>query len=164
MPPGWKHESIPFPLEFAPALAHTGTEELRFPPGFLKPGAPDAWSYAFVWRLDDRAELDATALASELAVYFRGLLAAVDGDKHRLDPAEITVTAKASAGEFALTAHVIDTFHDAAPVDLVGVATRQACARGALWAFVLGPAASPIRAQLAEAAALARCDQQPLLP
>jgi hypothetical protein len=36
-PAGWRTETIPFPLEFAPSIAHAGVEELRFPPGFLDP-------------------------------------------------------------------------------------------------------------------------------
>ena len=49
IPDGWRGETIPFPLGFAPELAYQGVEELRFPPGFLDPGASHFWSYAFVW-------------------------------------------------------------------------------------------------------------------
>jgi len=147
---------IPFPLDFAPTLAHRGLEELRFPPGFVTAGAANHWSYAFVWRLDDPAGLDPAALAGELTTYFRGLLAAVDGDKHRLDPTQIVVTA---TPDLAITARVIDTFGDAAPVVLVGTARRTPCGRGALWTFVLAPTASPIRSTLDELAAHATCGQ-----
>src|SRR5689334_4549959 len=58
LPAKWRAEVIPFPLEFAPALAHRGFEELRFPPGFFDPSAGDYWSYTFVWRSEDAAELD----------------------------------------------------------------------------------------------------------
>ena len=159
VPAGWKHEVIPFPLDFAPDLPHRGLEELRFPPGFLTAGAANHWSYAFAWRLDDAAQLEPNALASELVVYFRGLLAAVDGDKHRLDPAQIRVTAPP---QLELSAHLIDTFGDASPVDLVGTARRVACGGGALWTFVLAPASSPIRRQLDELAARAACGQPPV--
>jgi len=159
VPDGWKHELIPFPLEFAPALGHTGVEELRFPPGFLQAGAPNQWSYVFAWRLHDPAAMNAGALGDALAIYFRGLLGAVDGDKHRLDPAKITATATAQGDRFELTAHVIDTFHGAEPVDLVGTARRTACDGGALWTFVLAPPASPIRPQLDAVAAAATCGQ-----
>jgi hypothetical protein len=158
IPAGWKHEVIPFPLEFAPSLAHRGVEELRFPPGFLDAGA-NHWSYAFAWRLDDAAALTAEQLGDELVTYFRGLLAAVDGDKHRLDPAQITATAAVSGDGFELRAHVIDTFRDATPIDLVGAAHRMPCGDGALWTFVLAPQGSPLRDTLDELVALARCDQ-----
>jgi len=161
VPDGWKHETISFPLDFAPALAHRGLEELRFTPGFLDEGAASRWSYTFVWRLDDAATLDAAQLGDELAVYFRGLLAAVDGDKHRLDPGKITVVAKPDGDRFALTAHVIDTFRSAGPVDLVGTARRTSCGTGSLWTFVLAPPGSPVRAELETLAAEAHCDQEP---
>ncbi len=160
VPDGWKHEVIPFPLDFAPALGHRGVEELRFPPGFLDDGAPNQWSYVFVWRLDDPAMMDAATLGTALTTYFRGLLGAIDGDKHRLDPTQITATAVPHGNDFALTAHVIDTFHAAGPVDLVGSARRVACGHGAVWTFVLAPAGSPIRAQLDELAVLAACGQR----
>jgi len=157
IPAGWKHEVIPFPLEFAPNVRHRGLEELRFPPDFLKAGAANYWSYAFVWRLDDPAQLDPTMLAIELAVYFRGLLVAVDGDRHRINPAEVTVDA---TPDFELRIHVIDTFNAAAPADLVGTAHRTPCGAGALWTFVLAPKGSPLRHELEALVAQAGCGQQ----
>jgi len=145
LPAGWKDEVIPFPLEFAPQLAHRGVEELRFAPGFLDDKAAARWSYAFAWRLEDPAVLDAPALEAELTAYFRGILGAVDGDKHRLEPAQITVKV---APDLAITAHLIDTFHDAAPVEVTGKARRIACGGGAVWTFVLAPAESPVRSEL----------------
>jgi hypothetical protein len=49
-PEGWRTETIPFPLEFAPELDYEGLEELRFAPGMFKEGSADFWSYAFVTR------------------------------------------------------------------------------------------------------------------
>lgn len=159
VPDGWKHELFQFPLDFAPTLPHRGLEEVRFPPGFLTAGAVNHWSYAFVWRLDDPAQLDPATLATELQSYFRGLLTSVDGDKHRLDPTQVTVTGAPAPGGLAITAHLIDTFGDATSVDLVGTAKRISCGNGALWTFVLAPATSPIRPALDELAASATCDQ-----
>ncbi len=159
VPAGWKREVIPFPLEFAPTLKHRGVEELRFPPGMFDPAAPGYWSYAFAWRLDDPAALDAGALATELTAYFRGLVGAVDA-KHRigsLDP--VTVTATADGDRFALTAHVIDAFRTFGPVDLVGWARRTPCGDGALWVIVLARAESHVRPRLDALAARARCGQ-----
>jgi hypothetical protein len=162
VPDGWKHELFRFPLDFAPTLPHRGLEEVRFPPGFLTAGAVNHWAYAFVWRLDDPAQLEPATLATELATYFRGLLTSVDGDKHRLDPTQITVTATtdgATTDGIALSAHLFDTFGDATPFDLVGTAKRTACGHGSLWTFVLAPPASPIRPALDELAATATCGQ-----
>jgi hypothetical protein len=83
VPAGWKSETIPFPLEFAPALAHRGVEELRFAPGMFDPAAPGYWSYAFVWWLEDQAPQDAASLAAELTEYFRGLLTSVAAQRAR---------------------------------------------------------------------------------
>jgi hypothetical protein len=38
-PPGWKSETIPFPLDFAPDIPHRGVEEVRFEPRFFDPAA-----------------------------------------------------------------------------------------------------------------------------
>jgi hypothetical protein len=86
VPAGWKHETIPFPLDFAPELTYHGIEELRFMPGFFKPTAPDFWSYAFVWWLADAPALDPGTLSSTLSQYFRGLATAVGKDKYSFDP------------------------------------------------------------------------------
>jgi hypothetical protein len=162
IPTGWKHELIPFPLEFAPDIHHRGAEELRFPPGFLDVGAPGRWSYAFVWRCDDAAELDAASLAAELTAYFRGLLVAVDGDKHRFDADAITVAAAPGPdSSFAISAHIIDAFRDASAIELGGTARRTACGGGSVWAFVLAPQTSTVRSQLDELAHQATCGQAP---
>ena len=76
-PAGWKSETLPFPLDFAPDLPHRGVEELRFAPGMFDATAPGYWSYAFVWWLEDREPQDAAAFSRELTDYFRGLLVLV---------------------------------------------------------------------------------------
>ena len=43
VPTGFRGETIPFPLDFAPGLAHKGVEELRFAPGFVDPAAAGYW-------------------------------------------------------------------------------------------------------------------------
>jgi hypothetical protein len=71
IPDGWRGETIPFPLEFAPTLAYRGVEELRFPPGFLDPGSTHFFSYAFAWVIDPPLP-DASALERDLSTYFGG--------------------------------------------------------------------------------------------
>jgi len=160
IPAGWKSETIPFPLDFAPSLSHRGVEELRFPPGMFDPAAPGYWSYVFAWRLDDPAALDAAALGGELTAYFRGLIRAVDSTL-AVDP--VTVTATAEEDRFALTAHVIDAFKTKQPVDLVGWARRTPCGGGArekvLWVIVLARADAGVRGELDRLANAARCGQ-----
>lgn len=171
VPPAWRSETIPFPLDFAPALAHKGVEELRFPPGFLKPGAHDYWAYAFVWRLTDGAKLDGMAMGAELTTYFRGLIASVD-EKHQVTtPDQITATAidvehvTEGPGDIllALRVHLFDAFNTGAPVDLEGSAKRVDCpGGGSLWTFALARPDGDMRAAVEELAASATCTQHAL--
>ena len=163
VPEGFRSETLPFPLEFAPGVTHHGVEELRFAPGFFDPAAPGYWAYAFAWRTTDPAELDATALGAELTAYFRGLITAVDDTTTIIDRQAIVAHAEAAGPRFTLTAHVFDAFKTKLPLDLVGWAERHACGRGAVWRFVLAPADSSLRPQLEALAAEAACDQ-PLPP
>jgi len=159
VPAGFRGETIPFPLDFAPGLAHRGVEELRFAPGFFDPAAAGYWSYAFVWRTEDAAAMDARTVGAELTLYFRGLIAAVDQAKQIADRDAIVVTAAARGARVALAAHVFDAFKTKQPLDLVGWAERRPCGSGALWSFVLAPAASALRPQLEALVADAACDQ-----
>jgi hypothetical protein len=158
-PAGYRSETIAFPLEFAPQLGHQGFEELRFAPGFFDPAAPGYWSYAFVWRTTDPAELDAAALGGELTAYFRGLIDAVDEAKAIPDHGAIAVRATAAGARFTLAAHVFDAFKTKQPLDLIGWAERRACGPGALWRFVLAPASSGLRPELERLAGEAACAQ-----
>jgi hypothetical protein len=158
VPAGWRTEVIPFPLDFAPTVEHQGQEVLRFPPGFLDPASGDYWSYAFVWRTEDPAELGGAALGTELTAYFRGLIAAVDQKQRIQARDEIVARAEPDgAGRFRLTVHAFDAFKTAAPIDLTGWAQRRPCRAGALWMFVLAPEKTAIRAQLDELARGASC-------
>lgn len=158
IPPGWRAEVIPFPLEFSPWIAHRGREVLRFPPGFFDPAAGDYWSYAFIWRTEDPARMDATTLGAELTAYFSGLIAAVDRQQRVRARDDIAARATPDGpNRFRLAAHVFDAFKTAAPLDLTGWAARRPCRAGALWVFVLAPAATTIRQELEELARAARC-------
>jgi len=159
VPEGFRGETIPFPLEFAPSVSHKGVEELRFAPGFFEPGAAGYWSYTFVWRTEDPAAMDAAAVGAELTAYFRGLIDAVDQTRQITDRDAIAVHATPAGVRLALTAHVFDAFRTQQPLDLVGWAQRGVCGTGALWRFVLAPAASALRSQLEGLAAAAACDQ-----
>ncbi len=159
VPAGWRSEVIPFPLEFAPGLAHRGVEEIRFPPGFFDPHSGDRWSYVFAWRLDDPAVLAPDALAAELTTYFKGLIAAVDSEHRVTAPDQIAV---AVGPDLAIKAHVFDAFKTAEPIDLVGSAERRPCGGGALWVIALAPATTTIRTQLTDLAHAAACGQPPV--
>ena len=164
LPAGWRDEVIPFPLDFAPTIQHTGIEILRFPKGFFDPASPEYWSYAFIWRTTDAALLDEKQLADELTLYFRGLIAAVDDKQQRIkdrDAIVAKVTKEGDEPRFTIEAHVFDAFKTAQPVHLVGWAQRETCPRGALWVFVLAPEKTSIRTELDELARAASCDISP---
>lgn len=135
VPAGWRKETIPFPLEFAPDLPHKGVEELRFGPGFLHPKEPDFWSYDFVWRLDDDSTVDEKTLADELTRYFRGLNMAVGGKRYSFDPgrfkAEVSsLPARERAGSFRGRVESYDAFATGKPIVLNVEARREACPDG----------------------------------
>ncbi len=127
-PQGWREETIPFPLEFAPDLPYQGVEELRFSPGMFKPDQGGYWSYAFVWWLDGRPALDAAELSSSLKRYFTGLCTAVAKDKgHPIDPARFAASVHALAAArkqdhavaaFAGTVDAYDAFVTGKPIVL----------------------------------------------
>jgi hypothetical protein len=127
---GWRKETIPFPLEFAPDIDHTGVEELRFAPGFFDPAAPGYWTYAFVWVVTDDGDLTMAALSAELLAYFRGLTAAVARGKTGLpplDPARIQVRVGEDGRGSATT---FDAFGDGRQVDLELTVRVMPCGTG----------------------------------
>jgi hypothetical protein len=93
-PEGWRTETIPFPIEFAPALPYKGLEELRFSPGMFKPGSEDFWTYAFVFWLEGEVPLTAARLDSDLKTYLEGLSRAVEEKNAKFDPKAADVTAR----------------------------------------------------------------------
>jgi hypothetical protein len=123
VPAGWRSETIPFPLDFAPALPYRGVEELRFAPGFFKPEAPDFWSYAFVWWLEGEPDLSPAVLSRDLKAYFVGLAEAVAKGKFDTQPAEMRADVRAGPATargagFTGTARVFDAFKARRLLDL----------------------------------------------
>lgn len=168
VPAGWRKETIPFPLEFAPDLPHKGVEELRFGPGFSRPKEPDFWSYDFVWRLDDDAPVDEKTLADELTRYFRGLNMAVGGKKYGFDAARfkatisgVPATAGTTSAAFRGRVESYDAFATGKPIVLNVEARRETCPDGRrrYVAFAISPQArdAAVWAPLREESAAFRC-------
>lgn len=113
IPEGWRTETIPFPLEFAPGLPYRGVEELRFPNAFLTPEADWYFSYAFVWHVAAPGVASTDALESDLVAYFRGLAVAVGGAE-RADiagyPFAADLSGDVATGTVAGTAAAFDAF------------------------------------------------------
>ncbi len=132
-PANWRSERIPFPLEFAPELKYIGHEDLRFAPGMFDAKAATYFSYVFLWWIDDRAALSASALEADLAHYFRGLMSSVSKSKKiTVDIAQVrsklaNVSPKPPyAAQYAGTASTPDAFGDGKVVALnVEIAERR---------------------------------------
>ena len=125
VPEGWKSETIPFPLDFAPDVHHTGVEELRFSPGFANPDAPDNWTYAFAWILDDAATFSEATLAQEPTAYFKGLSIAVGSKRFAFAPAHFAAhfharpaASDSKVREYTGTVKTYDCFRTGKPITL----------------------------------------------
>lgn len=130
VPADWRTETIPFPLEFAPALPYRGVEELRFPKPFLDPESEWYFSYAFVWHVAAPGPADAAALEGDLTAYFRGLAIAVGG----VERADIAAHPFAAELEGDLAAGTVngrvvafDAFKTQRPVTLQFHVRRVSC-------------------------------------
>ncbi len=73
----WRSEVIEFPLEFAPSLQFLGTEYVRFSPGWGEQDAPDYFSYAFLWVLEQDIMLSSKKIETYMEKYFNGLMTTV---------------------------------------------------------------------------------------
>jgi hypothetical protein len=127
---GWRAETIPFPLEFAPDIARTGVEELRFAPGFFQPDAPGYWTYAFAWVVTDQRPVDPATLAGELTAYFRGLTRAVAADKKDLPPLDLARIEVRLGPDGRGSVHTFDAFGDGRAVDLEIAVSVLPCGAG----------------------------------
>jgi hypothetical protein len=138
VPAGWGHETIPFPLGFAPQLPYRGVEELRFAPGWSKPEEPGYWSYVFVWWLTEKPALDAATLEASLTTYFRGLSEAVGGEKYRIDPNQFRAEL-AGDGASGLTGKIfsMDAFATGLPITLNVVIESRECVKAKRHAVIL---------------------------
>ncbi len=134
LPDGWRSETIPFPLSFAPSLPYTGVEELRFAPGMFVQGAEDFWSYVFCWWVPEGTPLDSKLLEADLATYFAGLTATVERAEHFTaeNPSYAIELAPVRTGlglprRWTGTAAVFDAFASRAQIALRVVVEAEAC-------------------------------------
>lgn len=73
-PAGWGVERFLIPIDFAPQISYKGVEDIRFAPGWGDSKSNEYWSYAFLWYLDDRPEINARVIESNLKAYYNGLV------------------------------------------------------------------------------------------
>jgi hypothetical protein len=139
-PDGWKKETIPFPLEFAPALSYKGVEELRFAPKFFDPSADTYFSYSFAWVLDGSPNLNSEKLSKDLATYFQGLSRAVKPARHNDNAHKAKVT-KFHAGSpyFRGEVTTVDAFGDGRALTLHVEGEVSQCASRTVVLLTLSP-------------------------
>lgn len=81
-PAGWGTERFPLPPDFAPDIRYTGVEDLRFAPGWGDTASAEHWSYAFLWWLNGKPEVNADILRRYLQAYYTGLVGRNIGPRH----------------------------------------------------------------------------------
>jgi hypothetical protein len=125
-PEGWRSETIPFPLEFAPELAYRGVEELRFAPKFFDASSPTYFTYSFVWLLEDGPAFGAAPLAHDLDVYFTGLARAVAPSKFEPKAHDARLEQQKD-GTYRGVVHTVDAFGDGRALTLAVVGEAVTC-------------------------------------
>lgn len=162
VPAGWRSETIPFPLEFAPDIPHRGVEELRFAPGFFDPAAPGYWTYAFAWVVTGEHPLDNATLARELTAYFRGLTAAVAAGKKDLPAPDLARIAARLGPDGQGAVHTFDAFGDGRAIDLDVAVAVLPCGTGkAVLVTAVRRGQSPLSPSVEEVVGAFRCPPLP---
>jgi hypothetical protein len=113
---GWSKETFPLPPDFAPKLPK-GTESLRFPPGWRKPGDEGFWSYAFVMWIEESTPTK-RRIEGLLETYYNGLLTMFAQAKKKdisSFPVRITVTRK-GRGKYEAHMLAMDAFATFKPI------------------------------------------------
>jgi len=116
VPKGWQTEQFALPPDFAKQLSFKGVEDLRFFPGWGDPNSEEHWSYAFLWALDGKPDIDARLLQDNLKILYTGLIrrniVPRKIPKEKLFPVEVNIqVVKTTAGDiktFAGTVHMLD--------------------------------------------------------
>ena len=72
---GWTIERFEIPISFAPDIPYSGVEDIRFAKGWGDAKSGEYWTYAFLWYLNGKPEINERALEKNLMEYYNGLLA-----------------------------------------------------------------------------------------
>lgn len=157
-PAGWRAETIPFPLGFAPTLPYRGVEELRFGPRFFDPSSPTYFTYAFAFVVEGAPDFSPEVLAADLRTYFTGLASAVTGapSEPALHRAAIV---RGDDGELHGAVQTIDAFGDRRRLDLHLEAESRVCGQRRVLLASLSPhpPASPVWQELRAVRRAFRC-------
>lgn len=74
IPKGWTIERFSLPPDFAPQMSFKGIEDLRFTPGWGDSTSEQYWSYAYLWWLNGKPQVDTLSLQTNLRAYYAGLV------------------------------------------------------------------------------------------
>lgn len=150
-PAGWRYERIELPPEFAPDIAFSGFEELRFAPGMFEPNSGSYFSYIFALRLDGEVDVNSAFVTSFLDKYYQGLCKTVAESRDLdLDLSTISVEVLERDGRFVATVDMYDVFVTGAPLRL-NLEVLSVATPGATNVFAVAspkPADAPIWATL----------------
>jgi hypothetical protein len=73
-PDGWGVERFLIPIEFAPRIPYKGVEDIRFTPGWGNAESNEYWTYAFLWYLEGKPQIDSDIIEKNLMAYYTGLV------------------------------------------------------------------------------------------
>lgn len=102
---GWGVERFLIPPDFAPKIAYKAVEDIRFTKGWGDSTSAEYWSYAFLWFIGGKVEVNESLIQQHLQWYYDGLIGRnVEPRKiplSMLTPTIVTVTknTNASAGD-----------------------------------------------------------------
>ncbi|RAJ80350.1 hypothetical protein CLV59_105459 [Chitinophaga dinghuensis] len=96
-PDKWTEERFGIPADFAMEIPLKGVEDIRFASGWGEPGSEEHWTYAFLWWLEGRPQLNAALLQNYLTQYYKGLVGRNIGRRNIPADKVIPVTARIQA-------------------------------------------------------------------
>jgi len=118
-PPGWRHERLTLPPDFAPELEWRGVEDLLFAPGMFAPESESYFSYVLALRIEGELEVDEGFLTDFLVKYYRGLCRAVGEERNlELELAKVEARVRRGRAGFHADVTMFDPFTTGAPLDL----------------------------------------------
>lgn len=133
VPANWGIERFLIPISFAPQIQYKGVEDIRFTPGWGKAASEEYWSYAFLWWIDGKIEMNAARIESNLTAYYTGLVA-INGQsipKEKIIPVvtsfKETATDKGDTKTFIGTIKILD-YMTQQPILLNAKAHVKSCA------------------------------------
>jgi len=105
---GWSIERFLIPIDFAPKIAYTGVEDLRFTLGWGNAESDEYWTYAYLWFLDGKPKTNSEIIQNNLIMYYDGLVGR--NIEKRGIPSEKIIPTKASINKIKTQVGDLNTF------------------------------------------------------